>query len=68
MNGGVGLVDRRRVDLLKCQTSMLYHMLFLVKKDSGNMLLLNKSPPDKKLQAYNLVCGTSTFAETALWE
>ena len=31
------------------------------------MLLLNKSLPDKRFQAYKLVCGTLTFAETALY-
>ena len=30
------------------------------------MLLLNKSLPDERFQAYKLVCGTSTFAETTL--
>jgi len=30
------------------------------------MLLLNKSLPDEKFQAYRLACGTSTFEETTL--
>ena len=30
------------------------------------MLLLDKSLSDKRFQAYKLVCGASTFAETTL--